>query len=95
MTRVALLLFLAALVAAGCSRKEDDVKDAGRGVRKTCAAVKAAARGIYRVESAVAGDGAKRPTFVSLDVAGMTAKDLEAKLLEMGEPGRAHLWMPG
>ena len=94
MRRVVLLLFLAVLVVAGCSRKDDDVKDAGRGVRKTCVAVKAAARGIFRVESAVAGD-AKRPTFVSLDVAGMTAKDLEAKLLEMGEPGRAHLWMPG
>ena len=95
MTRVAILLFLAALVTAGCSRKDDDRKDADRGVRKTCAAVKAATRGIYRIEGTVAGDAAKRPTFVSLDVAGMTAKDLKAKLLEMGEPGRAHLWMPG
>ena len=94
MRRVVLLLFLAVLVVAGCSRKDDDAKGENRGVRKTCVAVKAAARGIFRVESAVAGD-AKRPTFVSLDVAGMTAKDLEAKLLEMGEPGRAHLWMPG
>ena len=96
MTRVAVLLFLAALVVAGCSRKDDDAKGENRGVRKTCVAVKAAARGIFRVESAVAGDGAKRPTFVSLDVAGMTAKDLKAKLLEMGgDPRDAHLWMPG
>ena len=95
MKRVALLLFLAALGVAGCSRKDDDAKGESRGVRKTCAAVKAATRGIYRIEGAVAGDAAKRPTFVSLDVAGMTAKDLKAKLLEMGEPGRAHLWMPG
>jgi tetratricopeptide (TPR) repeat protein len=92
MTRVAFFLFLASLVVAGCSRKDD--AGASRDVRKTCAAVKAATRGIYRVESAVAGD-AKRPTFVSLDVAGMTAKDLKAKLLEMGDPRDAHLWMPG
>ena len=88
MKRVAVILVLAALAVAGCSREE------AKPVRKTCDAVKAAVRGIYRLENAVAGDAA-RPTFVTIDVAGMKADDLKRKFLACGDPELAHLWMPG
>ena len=63
-------------------------------MRRTCEAVKAAVRGIYRVENAVP-DGAARPSFTSLDVAGMTAAELRRKLESFGDPASSHLWMPG
>ena len=80
-----------ALVLAGCSREA--AKEAPV-ARKTCAAVKAAVRGIYRLESAVADDAA-RPSFVSLDVAGLSADDLKKRLSAFADPSAAHLWMPG
>ena len=90
MKQISVVLALA-LAFAGCSReapKEPPV------VHKACAAVKAAVRGIYRLESAVAGDAA-RPTFVSLDVAGLSAGDLKKRLSAFADPAAAHLWMPG
>ena len=90
-------LLLAALAAAsvllgvgGCSRKDEPPSP----VRKTCAAVKAAVRAIYRIESAVA-DGAARPSFSSIDVTGMTADALKKVLSAFSDPSSAHLWMPG
>ena len=88
MRRVAAILALAACVLAGCSREEK------RPVRKTCDAVKAAVRGIYRLENAVTNDAA-RPKFVTLDVVEMTADELKRKFLECGDLASAHLWMPG
>ena len=79
----------AALAVGGCSREQEPPP-----VRKTCDAVKAAVRGIYRVENAVA-DGAARPAFTSLDVAGLTAEELKKKLAAFAAPADAHLWMPG
>ena len=90
MKRVASILFLAALAVAGCSRKEAEPAPA----RKTCDAVKAAVRAIYRIENAVAGD-ATRPSFQSLDVAGIDAAALKKLLEASGDPKDAHLWMPG
>lgn len=85
-------LVIAALAAAGgCSRGGDDQ---ATDVRRTCAATKAAVRGIYRVENAVA-DGAESPKFVSIDVAGLAADALKRRLSEFGRPNDAHLWMPG
>lgn len=82
---------LAALAVAGCSREEAGQEP----VRKTCDAVKAAVRAIYRVENAVAG-GAERPSFLSLDVAGLDAAALKRRLAAVGgDPRDAHLWMPG
>lgn len=82
---------LAALAVAGCSREEPRPEP----VRKTCDAVKAAVRAIYRVENAVAG-GAERPSFISLDVAGLDLVALKKQLDAVGgDPGDAHLWMPG
>jgi hypothetical protein len=88
MKRVAAILVLAACVLAGCSREEK------RPVRKTCDAVKAAVRGIYRLENAVTNDAA-RPKFVTIDVEGMRADELKEKFLECGDLESAHLWMPG
>ena len=88
MKRVAAILVLVACVLAGCSREEK------RPVRKTCDAVKAAVRGIYRLENAVTNDAA-RPKFVTLDVVEMTADELKKKFLECGDLESAHLWMPG
>ncbi len=76
------------VVAGGCSREEK------RPVRKTCDAVKAMVRGIYRLENAVTNDAA-RPRFVTLDVVEMTADELKKKFLECGDLESAHLWMPG
>lgn len=82
---------LAALAVAGCSREEAGPEP----VRKTCDAVKAAVRAIYRVENAVAG-GAERPSFLSLDVAGLDLAALKRQLDAVGgDPSDAHLWMPG
>lgn len=90
--RKLLAVLLAALAVAGCSRKEEAEREP---VRKTCDAVKAAARAIYRVESAVAGD-AGRPSFQSLDVAGLDAAALKKALSAPDkDPKDAHLWMPG
>lgn len=61
-------------------------------VRRTCAAVKAAARGIYRLESVVRDPP---PRFVSLDVEGMSADELKAKFAEVEHPEATRLWMPG
>ena len=88
MKRVVAMLFLAACVVAGCSREE------AKPVRKTCDAVKAAVRGIYRLENAVT-NGAARPSFTSIDVAGMKADELKAKFESFADPSSAHLWMPG
>lgn len=85
-----LVVLAAALAAGGCSRE----REAEAPVRKTCAAVKAAVRGIYRLESAVA-DGAARPSFASLDVTGLSADELEKALSAFASPADAHLWMPG
>ncbi len=79
------------LVLVGCSR---EAAKESSSVRKTCAAVKAAVRGIYRLESAVVGDAA-RPSFVSLDVAGLSAGELRKRLAAFADPSAAHLWMPG
>jgi tetratricopeptide (TPR) repeat protein len=56
--------------------------------------VKAAVRGIYRLENAVTNDAA-RPKFVTLDVVEMTADELKKKFLACGDLESAHLWMPG
>ena len=88
MKRIAAILALAACVLVGCSREEK------RPVRKTCDAVKAAVRGIYRLENAVTNDAA-RPKFVTLDVVGMKADELKKKFLACGDLASAHLWMPG
>ena len=84
------LLLATAFAAGGCSRTDEEPSP----VRKTCAAVKAAVRGIYRVECAVA-DGAARPSFTSLDVTGLTAAQLKGRLSAFSSPADAHLWMPG
>lgn len=75
------------LVVSGCSRT------AQQPVRKTGAAVKAAVRGIYRLENAVTA-GSPRPTFKVLDVAGLTAADLKRELSAFADRKSAHLWMP-
>lgn len=85
------LLLAAAVAVAGCSR--DGQRDDGP-VRKTCDAVKAAVRAIYRVENSVAG-GAKRPSFQPIDVAGLDSAGLKRLLDAPGDPNDAHLWMPG
>lgn len=85
-----LVLLVAALAVAGCSRESETAKP----VRKTCAAVKAAVRGIYRLENAVT-NGAARPAFTALDVAGLTAAQLKRELAAFADPSDAHLWMPG
>ena len=91
MRRTFCLIVAAMAAAGGCSRGGDDP---ATDVRRTCAATKAAVRGIYRVENAVA-DGAESPKFVSIDVAGLTADALKRRLSEFGRPNDAHLWMPG
>lgn len=83
-------VLVAALSVVGCSRERETAQP----VRKTCAAVKAAVRGIYRIENAVT-NGAARPTFTPLDVAGLSADDLKKKLTAFADPASAHLWMPG
>lgn len=95
MTRTNRLLLAALAVAfafgvGGCSRESE----APPPVRKTCAAVKAAVRAVYRIESAVA-DGAARPAFTPIDVMGMTADGLKKALSAFPDPASAHLWMPG
>ncbi len=87
------LLVLAAICAfGGCSREEP--KDAPRPVRRTCEAVKATVRGIFRLEKAIAVD-APAPRFVSLDVDGLTAVELRDRFLAFTNAANAHLWMPG
>lgn len=83
-----LVILVSALAVVGCSRKEPSP------VRTTCAAVKASVRGIYRVENAVT-NGVARPTFKTLDVAGLTAAQLKKELTAFADPASAHLWMPG
>lgn len=83
-----LVILVSALAVVGCSRKEPSP------VRTTCAAVKASVRGIYRVENAVK-NGVARPTFKTLDVAGLTAAQLKKELTAFADPAAAHLWMPG
>lgn len=83
-----LVILVSALAVVGCSRKEPSP------VRTTCAAVKASVRGIYRVENAVT-NGVVRPTFKTLDVAGLTAAQLKKELTAFADPAAAHLWMPG
>lgn len=85
-----LVILAAVLAVGGCSREREAVPP----VRKTCAAVKAAVRGIYRVESAVS-NGVARPSFTALDVAGLTAAQLKKELAAFADPAAAHLWMPG
>ncbi len=86
MRRLIPALLVAALVA-GCS-KEEKKEDAP--VRETCACVKDAVRGIYRLERTRSGE-----TFLSsLDVDGLTAGELKTKLLAFKNPERTHLWMP-
>ena len=77
-----------ALLVVGCS-KETKVE-----APPTAECVKDAVRAIYRLESATVAAGA-RPAFTSLDVAGLTAKELEKKLKAFANPARTHLWMPG
>ncbi len=84
------VILAAVLAVGGCSREREAVPP----VRKTCAAVKAAVRGIYRVENAVT-NGVARPTFTALDVAGLTAAQLKKELAAFADPAAAHLWMPG
>ena len=81
---------ITAAIFAGCSKQSESVPE----VRKTCDAVKAIARGIYRVESAIASDGTV-PKFVSLDVKGVNAAELKKRFEELGDPNFVHLWMPG
>lgn len=89
MKRILTGLLLGA-VLVGCSKDEERPTE----VRETAPCVKAAVRAIYRLETAVVEKGAK-PKFVSLDVAGMTAKDLKKKLSVFTHPENVHLWMPG
>ena len=86
--RPTFVLGLALLLISGCS-KESPVE-----APPTAACVKDAVRAIYRVETATVEAG-KRPKFTSLDVAGLTARDLERKLRAFADPSRTHLWMPG
>ncbi len=83
-----LAVFVSGLIVAGCSR------EASQPVRKTGTAVKAAVRGIYRIENAVT-NGAARPAFTALDVTGLTAAQLRRRLVAFADPASAHLWMPG
>lgn len=77
-------ILLFSLAVFGCSKESEK--------RKTCDAVKAAVRGIYRIENAVAGD--RRAAMTPIDVSGMTADELQ-KLLKRFNPAFSHLWMPG
>lgn len=91
MKRTVYMAIAAMAAVGGCSRGGDDPAAA---VRRTCAATKATVRGIYRIENAVA-NGAENPTFVSVDVAELTADALKRRLSEFVRPNDAHLWMPG
>ena len=86
--RKALVVLLVLCAFAGCSRKEETR------VRKTCDAVKATVRGIYRLEKSIAV-GAAAPRFVSIDVDGLSAEAFHEKLLTFTNAANAHLWMPG
>ena len=88
MRRGGLFLGLFLVLLAGCQKEEETIE-----IRKTCESVKAAVRGIYRLESAVTPK--VRPQFVSLDVAGLSAAQLREKLLAFTNAPAAHVWMPG
>lgn len=85
---LAIALGLAFVLISGCS------KEAPVEAPPTAACVKDAVRAIYRVETATVEDGV-RPTFTSLDVTGLSARELEKKLRAFANPLRTHLWMPG
>lgn len=87
--RKALVVLLVLCVFAGCSREEEVTP-----VRKTCDAVKAAVRGIYRLEKSIAVDAAA-PRFVPIDAEGLSAEAFHEKLLMFTNAANAHLWMPG
>lgn len=91
MIRLALAVLVAAVLAAGCSKEPEAEKP--QEVRKTCAAVKAAVRGIFRLETAVGRDA--KPRMESIDVDGMTAPELRDKFLSFTNAAASHLWMPG
>jgi hypothetical protein len=84
----------ALLLAGGCSKEEPKPgkSEKPQEVRKTCAAVKAAVRGIFRLETAVGREA--KPHMESIDVDGMTAPELKAKLLTFTNAAAAHIWMP-
>lgn len=77
------LVLLSAAILFGCSKEPEK--------RITCKAVKDSVRGIYRIENSVIGGD--RPKMAPIDVAGLSAKELERKLKRF-RPS-AHLWMPG
>lgn len=85
-----LVLLALALVGAGCSKEEPVEVPAA----ETASCVKDAVRAIYRLETATCVKGEK-PTFTSLDVAGMSAKELKKKFKSFARPKLTHLWMPG
>lgn len=86
--RLGLLAF--ALVFAGCSKEESAEVPS----TETASCVKDAVRAIYRLETATVVKGEK-PTFTSLEVSGMSAKELKKKFKSFAHPERTHLWMPG
>lgn len=77
---------VACAVFSGCSKEPEK--------RKTCDEVKAAVRGIYRLENAVAGKGRRRPVITPVDVAGLSA-GIFRKILGKFDPVNSRLWMPG